>query len=102
MVSQPDKLYPFINSIFPGIYIVLFSYNMYLQLRNFRDKGANGNKPNVLLLISSTLLFLMISTVRIDLVAFVIRKKTDENLALDPGCYQNLRGRYHARGEGTD
>jgi len=49
------------ESVTYGCYLVLFSYNMYLQLRNYGEKGANGNRPNLLLLVASTLLFTMIS-----------------------------------------
>ena len=39
----------------------MFMYNMYLQLRNLSDKSAK--RPNMLLLVSSTLLFMLITSV---------------------------------------
>lgn len=39
----------------------MFMYNMYLQIRNLSDK--NANRPNMLLLVSATLLFVMITCV---------------------------------------
>ena len=39
----------------------MFMYNMYLQIRNLSDR--NARRPNVLLLTSSTLLFVMITSV---------------------------------------
>lgn len=39
----------------------MFVYNMYLQIRNLSDR--NARRPNVLLLVTSTLLFMMITSV---------------------------------------
>ena len=39
----------------------MFVYNMYLQMHNFSSKDAK--RPNVLLLVASTLLFILITTV---------------------------------------
>ena len=40
---------------------MLFVYNMYLQICNFADK--NTDRPNMLLLVSSTLLFALVTSV---------------------------------------
>ncbi|KAF9650628.1 hypothetical protein BDM02DRAFT_3220464 [Thelephora ganbajun] len=47
------------ESLGNGVFLVMFVYNMYLQLRNLSDR--NATRPNVLLLVSSTLLFVMIT-----------------------------------------
>jgi len=44
-----------------GIFLLMFVYNMYLQLRNL--SGNNPKPLNMLLLVSSTLLFGMITSV---------------------------------------
>ena len=40
----------------------MFVYNMYLESRNLSDR--NARRPNALLLVTSTLLFMMITAVR--------------------------------------
>ena len=44
-----------------GVFLVMFVYNMYLQVRNLSDRSAK--RPNMLMLAASTLLFVMITTV---------------------------------------
>ena len=44
-----------------GVFLVMFVYNIYLQVRNLSDR--NAKRPNVFMLVASTLLFVMTTTV---------------------------------------
>jgi len=49
-----------LESLGYGIFLVMFVYNMYLQMRSLQRK--NAELPNMLLFVSSTLLFVMITS----------------------------------------